>query len=119
MGTYVCLSCVVLYTVVQRLCSFASHKSKYVNNKQANNSRHSVFYYVIFIRLIIISLYPCVSCNGLMSLDFCCYGCNKAIHWFCSEGNKEINADKGMVPITITLAIMYHNCCSSLAILLF
>ena len=40
-------------------------------------------------------LYPCVKCHGPMTLDYCCSGCKKAIHWFCSEGNKELNESKG------------------------
>jgi hypothetical protein len=30
-----------------------------------------------------------------MSHDYCCCGSDKTIHWFCSEGDKEINADQG------------------------
>ena len=30
-----------------------------------------------------------------MTLDYRCCGCDKAIHWFCSEGDKEINEGKG------------------------
>jgi len=33
-------------------------------------------------------LYPCVKCHGPMTLDYCCSGCKKAIHWFCSEGEE-------------------------------
>jgi hypothetical protein len=27
--------------------------------------------------------------------DYRCCGCDKSIHWFCSEGDKDINAEKG------------------------
>jgi len=41
------------------------------------------------------SLFPCVKCHGLMTLDYCCSGCRQAIHWFCSEGDKDSNESKG------------------------
>jgi hypothetical protein len=41
------------------------------------------------------SLYNCVCCNGLITLDYRCCGCDKAIHWFYYEGDKEINEGKG------------------------
>jgi hypothetical protein len=37
----------------------------------------------------------CIKCLGVMSPDYLCIGCNSNIHWFCAEGNSEVNESKG------------------------
>jgi hypothetical protein len=37
----------------------------------------------------------CTKCKNRMSRDYLCQGCEKPIHWFCSEGDKEENEGKG------------------------
>jgi hypothetical protein len=40
-------------------------------------------------------LFPCAGCNLYMNRDYRCSGCDRSIHWFCSEGDFEENERKG------------------------
>jgi len=40
-------------------------------------------------------LSPCAKCGQVMNCDYRCVGCDKCIHWFCSEGDSEANESKG------------------------
>jgi hypothetical protein len=33
----------------------------------------------------------CAKCKGVMNRDYRCIGCDKSIHWFCSEGDGQRN----------------------------
>jgi len=46
----------------------------------------------------------CAICKQLMNHDYCCRGCHKSIHWFCSEGDTSLNESYGHVA---------HYCCPS------
>jgi len=37
----------------------------------------------------------CIQCRGLMGRDYICKGCGSPIHWFCSLGDRDANAEKG------------------------
>jgi len=37
----------------------------------------------------------CAKCSKLMTRDYRCAGCDKSIHWFCSEGDSNENESKG------------------------
>jgi hypothetical protein len=38
-----------------------------------------------------LQLAPCLHCAGPMLSDYCCKGCMRLIHWFCSEGDPAMN----------------------------
>jgi hypothetical protein len=37
----------------------------------------------------------CAKCKGVMNRDYRCIGCDKSIHWFCSEGGEQRNESLG------------------------
>ena len=37
----------------------------------------------------------CANCKGVMNRDYRCIGCDKSIHWFCSEGDEQYNESLG------------------------
>jgi hypothetical protein len=37
----------------------------------------------------------CAYCSGVMRHDYGCRGCDKSIHWFCSDGGAEENEING------------------------
>jgi hypothetical protein len=47
------------------------------------------------VEVVPIAVEVCIKCLGVMSRDYLCIGCNSAIHWFCTEGNSEVNESKG------------------------
>jgi hypothetical protein len=45
-------------------------------------------------------LAPCLKCAGPMFYNYLCKGCERPIHWFCSEGDPAMNETLGTVLTT-------------------